>query len=175
MIPDYLPDYLPDSGVPRMAVTKREMADKLGVSKRTIANYIEKLGLGNHVTRTGNTDLLDDYAASLIAARVGGAAPPKAAPTDGAATTSDAVVAALNGRIADLKERNEGLEAELADLRASRDREVESLRSQLADANARAADLAERVAGIAERQQAIAAVPWWRRGRVAMRLLGPGE
>ena len=46
-----------------MGITKREIASELGVSKRTVANYIEKLGLGNHVSRNGNTDFLDDFAA----------------------------------------------------------------------------------------------------------------
>ena len=44
-----------------MGITKREIAAELGVSKRTIANYIGKLGLGNHVSRNGNTDILDDF------------------------------------------------------------------------------------------------------------------
>ena len=50
-----------------MGITKREIASELGVSKRTIANYIGKLGLGNHVSRNGNTDILDDFAAAAIA------------------------------------------------------------------------------------------------------------
>lgn len=50
-----------------MGITKREIASELGVSKRTVANYIEKLGLGNHVSRNGNTDFLDDFAAAAIA------------------------------------------------------------------------------------------------------------
>lgn len=96
-----------------MGITKREIASELGVSKRTVANYIEKLGLGNHVSRNGNTDFLDDFA---------------------------------------------GAEA----------------KAQLAEANARVAELAGKLASLAERQQAIAATPWWRRGRMAMKLLGPG-
>ena len=50
-----------------MGIKKREIASELGVSKRTIANYIGKLGLGNHVSRNGNTDILDDFAAAAIA------------------------------------------------------------------------------------------------------------
>lgn len=46
--------------------------------------------------------------------------------------------------------------------------------AQLAEANARVAELAGKLASLAERQQAIAATPWWRRGRMAMKLLGPG-
>jgi len=48
------------------------------------------------------------------------------------------------------------------------------LRAALAEANARVAELAGKLASLAERQQAIAATPWWRRGRMAMKLLGPG-
>ena len=66
------------------------------------------------------------------------------------------------------------LDAELKETRAAHEREVSELRSQLAAANERAAKLADRVAGIAEAQQAIAATPWWRRGKLAMKLLGPG-
>lgn len=47
-------------------------------------------------------------------------------------------------------------------------------KAQLAEANARVAELAGKLASLAERQQAIAATPWWRRGRMAMKLLGPG-
>ena len=108
-----------------MGITKKELADTLGVSKQTVVNYIDRLGIAQeHVSRVGKYDILA---------------------------------------------------VELADLRASRDREVESLRMQLNDANRRAAELADRVATIAERQQAIAATPWWKRGRIAMKLLGPGS
>ena len=48
-------------------------------------------------------------------------------------------------------------------------------KAQLAEANARVAELAGKLASLAERQQAIAATPWWRRGRMAMKLLGPGS
>lgn len=38
----------------------------------------------------------------------------------------------------------------------------------------RVAELAGKLASLAERQQASDATPWWRRGRMAMKLLGPG-
>lgn len=154
-----------------MGATKREVAERLGVAKQTIVNYIAKLDLDRHVTRVGKTDVLDDFAVSAIADAVGKSIPQTAAPREDGITTSDAVVAALNARIDDLKGQNEGL----AEMIRDREREIESLRSQLAEANDRAARLAERVAGIAERQQVIAATPWWRRGRMAMKLLGPGS
>lgn len=62
--------------------------------------------------------------------------------------------------------------AELGRLIAAR-AEAEA-KAQLAEANARVAELAGKLASLAERQQAIAATPWWRRGRMAMKLLGPG-
>ena len=162
-----------------MGITKREVADKLGVAKQTVVNYIDKLGLApEHVTRVGKTDVLDDYAVSVLADALGKnipsrpaqAAPQEEGPTDG----QDSVIAALNGRIADLKEQNDRLVAEIAEMRASRERELADLRDQLAEANDRAARLADRVAGIAERQQAIAALPWWKRSVFATKLLGAG-
>ena len=157
-----------------MGITKKELADTLGVSKQTVVNYIDRLGIAQeHVSRVGKYDILDDIAVSAISDAVGKSIPQQSESDD--TDVSDAVIAALNDRIADLKEQNGRLAVELADLRASRDREVESLRMQLNDANRRAAELADRVATIAERQQAIAATPWWKRGRIAMKLLGPGS
>ncbi len=157
-----------------MGITKKELADTLGVSKQTVVNYIDRLELSpDHVSRVGKYDVLDDFAVSAIADAVSKNIPQQSESDDAAA--SDAVIAALNDRIADLKEQNDRLASELTNLRASRDREVESLRMQLNDANRRAAELADRVATIAERQQAIAATPWWKRGRIAMKLLGPGS
>ena len=162
-----------------MATTKREIAEKFGISKRTVANYIERLGLGDHVERVGQADFLDDYAVAAVADALGKNVPQREQRTEEqSAPTSapnDAVVAALNARITDLKEQNERLIAELADSKSAREREVAELRSELAEANDRAAKLADRVAGIAERQQAIAAIPWWKRGNVAMKLLGPAS
>lgn len=157
-----------------MGITKKELADTLGVSKQTVVNYIDRLELSpDHVSRVGKYDVLDDFAVSAIADAVSKNIPQQSESDDAAA--SDAVIAALNDRIADLKEQNDRLASELTNLRASRDREVELLRMQLNDANRRAAELADRVATIAERQQAIAATPWWKRGRIAMKLLGPGS
>ncbi|OUO33546.1 hypothetical protein [Olsenella sp. An293] len=165
-----------------MPVTKREIADQLGVAKQTVVNYIDKLGLApEHVTRVGKTDVLDDFAVSALAHALGKNVPPRMATTPSPeepvadAAAPDPVIAALNGRIADLKEQNERLVAELAELRASRERELSDMRDQLDAANDRAAHLADRVAGIAERQQAMAALPWWKRGTFATKLLGSGS
>ncbi len=159
-----------------MGATKKELADTLGVAKQTVVNYIGRLGLApDHVTRVGKYDVLDDFAVSAIADAIGKGIPKTEAPGNVEETANDAVVAALNDRISDLKSQNERLTAELAEAHAAREREVSELRSQLADANARAAKLADRVAGIAEAQQAIAATPWWRRGKLAIKLLGAGS
>ena len=169
-----------------MAVTKREVADHLGVAKQTVVNYIDRLGLApEHVKRVGKTDVLDDFAVSALADALGKNIPARTATPstttleDSVPTVSpdarDTVIAALNGRIADLKEQNDRLVSELAELRASRERELGELRDQLAAANDRAARLADRVAGIAERQQAISALPWWKRSVFATKLLGPGS
>lgn len=157
-----------------MGVTKREVADQLGVAKQTVVNYIEKLGLApEHVTRVGKTDVLDDFAVSALADALGKNVVPRPAQDD-ASDQRESVISALNARIADLKEQNDRLVAEIAEMRSSRERELGELRDQLASANDRAARLAERVAGIAERQQAISALPWWRRSYFATKLLNSG-
>lgn len=157
-----------------MGATKREVAEQLGVAKQTIVNYIAKLELSDHIERVGKTDVLDEFAVSAIAHAVGKSIPQATAPKEDGVTTSDTVVAMLNERIADLKDERDRLKRELEDEKAARQREVDSLRGQLAEANGKAVELAGRLASIAERQQVIAATPWWKRGRMAMRLLGPG-
>ena len=162
-----------------MGITKREVADQLGVAKQTVVNYIDKLGLApEHVTRVGKTDLLDDFAVSALADALGKNVVPRATTSvqeEELPEVQDSVIAALNGRIADLKQQNDRLVAELAEMRSSRERELAEMRDQLAAANDRAARLADRVAGIAERQQAFAALPWWKRGLFATKLLGSGS
>lgn len=155
-----------------MGITKREIASELGVSKRTIANYIGKLGLGNHVSRNGNTDILDDFAAAAIADALKNPEKPSRQPA--AAPAPDSLADSLAAQLEIERSRNAELMEALA---AERDRvaraEAEA-KAQLAEANARVAELAGKLASLAERQQAIAATPWWRRGRMAMKLLGPG-
>ena len=158
-----------------MGATKREVAEQLGVAKQTIVNYIAKLELADHVKRVGKTDVLDEFAVSAIADAVGKSIPQASAPKEDGVTTSDAVVAMLNERIADLKAECDRLRSELEDERASHAREVESLRGQLSESNGKAVELAGRLASIAERQQVIAATPWWKRGRMAMKLLRAGS
>lgn len=46
-----------------MGITKKELADTLGVSKQTVVNYIDRLELSpDHVSRVGKYDVLDDFA-----------------------------------------------------------------------------------------------------------------
>lgn len=153
-----------------MGITKREIASELGVSKRTIANYIEKLGLGNHVSRNGNTDILDDFAAAAIADALKNPEKPSRQPA-AAAPAPDSLAAQLEIE----RSRNAELMEALAVERDRAARAEAEAKAQLAEANARVAELAGKLASLAERQQAIAATPWWRRGRMAMKLLGPGR
>lgn len=159
-----------------MPTTKKAIADELGVSKQTVANWVQRLDLAAHVSREGQVDLLDDYAASAVAAAIG---TDKAPAEEGKATGS--VVDAQEARIADLK-------AELAAQRADYEARVADLEHELDAANARLADaqdklvamtertsdLTAELAEIAKRQQIIAATPWWRRWSLASRLLGSG-
>ena len=156
-----------------MGITKREIAFELGVSKRTIANYIGKLGLGNHVSRNGNTDILDDFAAAAIADALKNPEKPSRQPA-AAAPASDSLADSLAAQLEIERSRNAELMEALAVERDRAARAEAEAKAQLAEANARVAELAGKLASLAERQQAIAATPWWRRGRMAMKLLGPG-
>ncbi len=160
-----------------MAVTKRQLADELGVSKQTIANYIERLDLGSHVSREGQVDLIDDYAASSLAAAIG----TDKAPAEEVQPPASALEA-QEARISDLKAELERAKADyghrIADLEAELDRtrsKLEDAQSGLLDAAARNGELSAEIAEIAKRQQVLAATPWWRRAALAMRLLGSGE
>lgn len=157
-----------------MGITKREIASELGVSKRTIANYIGKLGLGNHVSRNGNTDILDDFAAAAIADALKNPEKPSRQPAV-AAPAPDSLADSLAAQLEIERSRNAELMEALAVERDRAARGEAEAKAQLAEANARVAELAGKLASLAERQQAIAATPWWRRGRMAMKLLGPGE
>ena len=154
-----------------MGITKREIASELGVSKRTVANYIEKLGLGNHVSRNGNTDFLDDFAAAAIADALKNPGKPSRQPA--AAPAPDSLVDSA-AQLEIERSRNAELMEALAAERDRAARAEAEAKAQLAEANARVAERAGKLASLAERQQAIAATPWWRRGRMAMKLLGPG-
>lgn len=156
-----------------MGITKREIAAELGVSKRTIANYIGKLGLGNHVSRNGNTDILDDFAAAAIADALKNPEKPSRQPAV-AAPAPDSLADSLAAQLEIERSRNAELMEALAVERDRAARAEAEAKAQLAEANARVAELAGKLASLAERQQAIAATPWWRRGRMAMKLLGPG-
>lgn len=156
-----------------MGITKREIASELGVSKRTIANYIGKLGLGNHVSRNGNTDILDDFAAAAIVDALKNPEKPSRQPAV-AAPAPDSLADSLAAQLEIERSRNAELMEALAVERDRAARAEAEAKAQLAEANARVAELAGKLASLAERQQAIAATPWWRRGRMAMKLLGPG-
>ena len=156
-----------------MGITKREIAAELGVSKRTIANYIGKLGLGNHVSRNGNTDILDDFAAAAITDALKNPEKPSRQPAV-AAPAPDSLADSLVAQLEIERSRNAELMEALAAERDRAARAEAEAKAQLAEANARVAELAGKLASLAERQQAIAATPWWRRGRMAMKLLGPG-
>lgn len=126
-----------------MGITKREIAAELGVSKRTIANYIGKLGLGNHVSRNGNTDILDDFAAAAIADALKNPGKPSRQPA--AAPAPDSLADSLAAQLEIERSRNAELMEALA---AERDRAAR------ADAKAkRDAEECERIEGAARAEQ----------------------
>ena len=130
-----------------MGITKREIASELGVSKRTVANYIEKLGLGNHVSRNGNTDFLDDFAAAAIADALKNPGKPSRQPADApAAPAPDSLVDSLAAQLEIERSRNAELMEALA---AERDRAALAKRRRTAMATAAAAAAQQRVAAAA--------------------------
>lgn len=161
-----------------MSITKKEIADELGVSKRTIANYVSRMNLDSHVSRVGNTDLLDDFAAAAVADAI---RKPRKTRIEKEEKTGEQtgerglLVELLNQQLKAERERNAELREQLDAERARAERAEADAKAQLAEANAKIAELAGKLAGLAERQQMIAATPWWRRGRMAMKLLGPGS
>lgn len=69
-----------------MPSTLREIADQCGVTRQTVNNYLHKLGLwDDHVStgESGRAAIVDDYAASVVAAKIG------VRITDGVATQDD--------------------------------------------------------------------------------------
>lgn len=120
-----------------MGITKREIASELGVSKRTVANYIEKLGLGNHVSRNGNTDFLDDFAAAAIADALKNPGKPSRQPAAApAAPAPDSLVDSLAAQLEIERSRNAELMEALA---AERDRAARAEADALAAAGGWAA------------------------------------
>ena len=168
-----------------MGTTKKALADELGVTKQTVANYIQRLDLGGHVTREGQADVIDDYAASALAAAIG----TDKAPTEEAEAAPNGVIDAQAARIADLKAELDRAKADYEARLVAADAEADALRAELKAAHEQlveasktngrlSADLADalrRQQDIAERQAVIAAAPWWRRWSLATKLLGSGE
>ena len=120
-----------------MGITKREIASELGVSKRTIANYIGKLGLGNHVSRNGNTDILDDFAAAAIADALKNPEKPSRQPA-AAAPAPDSLADSLAAQLEIERSRNAELMEALAVERDRAARAEAEAKAQLAEANASA-------------------------------------
>lgn len=131
-----------------MGITKREIASELGVSKRTVANYIEKLGLGNHVSRNGNTDFLDDFAAAAIADALKNPGKPSRQPADApAAPAPDSLVDSLAAQLEIERSRNAELMEARSRLQTLRAEQTElqnrllSLEAELRDLKRREVDL----------------------------------
>lgn len=129
-----------------MGITKREIASELGVSKRTIANYIGKLGLGNHVSRNGNTDILDDFAAAAIADALKNPEKPSRQPA-AAAPAPDSLADSLAAQLEIERSRNAELMEALAVERDRAARAEAEAKAQLAEANARVAAYSTIISG----------------------------
>ena len=136
-----------------------EIAQQLGKNKGTVRNWIKRLGLESHVSKSGDgrgTLYVDDYAASALAAKLSGK-PIETSEGDAAAAADSALIAALNAHIADLQKALDGRAAEIErrdiehrEALEAKDREISDLRRQLdaaLDAERRASGTLQRVAG----------------------------
>lgn len=141
--------------------TIAQIAHELGKSKGTVRNKIKEYGLESHVSVSGDgraTRVVDDYAASVLAAKLGGKVP---ANNDRGETAPDgsgsALIDALNAHIADLQkavdERGaeiERREREHAVAMEAKDAEIADLRRRLdaaLEAERRASGAVQRIAG----------------------------
>lgn len=116
-----------------MPATLRQIAERCGVSRQTVVNYLKKLDLWeSHVTRgvVGQASIVDDYAASAVAAEIGNRATSElqlggeSSGEDGSPNTqiagmNEVDAAAFAGAWKDLCE---GLRSQNADLQAYIDR-----------------------------------------------------
>ena len=161
-----------------MAATKKQLADELGVTKQTVTNHIQRLGLSGHVTREGNVDMVDDFACSALADAIGTDKTSKGDAPDGPSNVADAQKIVISNLEAELRRKTDEYESRLSKLEA----ELEATRGKLLDAQDKLIEAAEtngrlsgEIAEIAKRQQIIAATPWWRRWSLAAKLLGSGD
>jgi hypothetical protein len=148
-------------------LTYAEVADRLGVSPEAARSRAKRLGWRR---QSGN----DGRARVLVALDRrppgGGPVTPRSPP--GQKTIDPALVTALESHIKTLQTENEGLKQDLSTTRADLSAHVETLKAQLAGAEARAGEEA------AKTERAIAAFeslavkleamaegrrPWWRR------------
>lgn len=164
-------------------VTKRQLADTYGVSKQTVTNYIDRLGLQDHVFRRGQTDVLDEHAVQVLSNALGKntVKQPVAFVDETPKQPQDAVLEALNSQIADLKQDKEQLREQVEGLRneaASLRSENQSLRDASTSDRERAARAEGRLQSLSEYLVTMADLGFFARAKAAKQLpkrLGDGK
>lgn len=137
-----------------------EIAQQLGKNKGTVRNWIKRLGLESHVSKSGDgrgTLYVDDFAASALAAKLSGSPVKDDRGSEAGDVADGALIAALNAHIADLQkaldERSAEIERRDSEHRMAldaKDREIADLRSKLdasLGAERQASEALQRVAG----------------------------
>lgn len=123
-----------------MEYTRAELAKTLGCTKPTVAKAIKELSIAEHVTRRGNTEYLDEFAASAVADKLSKKfKTPEPEPEANVYKSlyererADRTAAAkeYQERIDQLQKRIAELETDLKDERSSKDR----LTAQIMDMN----------------------------------------
>lgn len=155
-----------------------EIAQELGKNKGTVRNWIKRLGLESHVSLSGDgrkTAIVDDYAASVLAAKLANKPLKSIDGEDGGGRADDALIAALNAHIADLQKQLEERAREAERREVEHRREIDAKDGEIADLRARL-DVslgAERRAS--ETLQRVAGAGLWQRLTGFKGLLGDGS
>lgn len=136
-----------------------EIAQQLGKTKGTVRNWIKKLNLEGHVSKSGDgrgTLFVDDYATSILASKLASGTVNHEEP-GGEFAGDNPLIVALNAHISDLQkaldERTEEMKKRDSDHKweiDAKDREIKGLREQLETAlrsERHANELLHRVAG----------------------------
>lgn len=155
-----------------------ELAQEFGKCKGTVTNWIERLGLESHVSKTGDgrgTLYVDDFAASALAAKLADKPIKKDRVSETRNAADGALVAALNAHIADLQKQLEERAREAERREVEHRREIDAKDGEIADLRARL-DVslgAERRAS--ETLQRVAGAGLWQRMTGFKGLLGDGS
>ena len=160
-------------------VTRRELAERIGCTKQTVAKALREIDLDGHVVKRGQTEYYDDYVASAVADRLA----PRFRRQEEDGGGGDAVLDLLEHYKSALVESEARRDAEASRHASETERygrlidslqaDVARLTAALDEERLKRDELERRLSDTREALSAIAAAPFWRRGAIASRALLP--